>query len=92
MPIRYKLYLATKSGELMTEFYSKKELERYRKEDSENLFECAEHMIFRFNRNLDDDEEKRYAYKLEKVSVRVIGIEPYYGLNISDDMCKPEFK
>lgn len=65
------------------------------KSEDIDLFECAERMVNKFNRQKPkrgNQIVKRYAYKLEKVSVNVIGSFPYYGLNISNDMCKPEFK
>ena len=92
MATKYKLYIATESGDLTTEFYTKKELEKHRYDESESLFELAERMVYKFNRYEKDQTKKRYAYKLEKVSVVVLGSEQYYGLNISTEMCNPEFK
>ncbi len=96
MAVKYKLYSIEENGKIHEEFYTKKELEQHRQEVDENLFECAEHMVFAFNssikRRRGNEQPKRFAYKLEKISVNVIGSEPYYGLNVSSDMCEPEFK
>lgn len=89
---KYKLYTAQEDGKTLTEFYSKKDLDRFKYEDSDTLFECAERMAYKFNRGVKDGEQKRYAYKLEKVTVEVLGKEEYYGMNISSQMYEPEFK
>ena len=92
MATKYKLYAIDENGKEHREFYTKKELEKYQLPNEElNLFECAERMIFAFNRGVDEEEDKRYCYKLEKVSVQVLGSEPYYGLNVSEEMCRAEF-
>lgn len=94
MPTRYKLYTIEEDrATIHKELYTKSELEKFKVIPSEDidLFECAERMVGRFNRTLRDGGLKRYAYKLEKVSVQVIGSEEYYGLHVSPEMCKPEF-
>lgn len=92
MATKYKLYAIEESGKEHREFYTKKELEKYQLPNKElNLFECAERMVYEFNRGVSKEEDKRYCYKLEKVSVQVLGSEPYYGLNVSEEMCKAEF-
>lgn len=94
MPIKYKLYTATERGQYFEEFYSKPELEKHKIEPDEDidLFECASRMVNRFNRTLREGEDSRYAYKLEKISVRVIGSFAFSGLGVSHEMCEPEFK
>ena len=95
MPKKYKAYMIEEDGKTVhEEFYSKKELNKHKIDPDEDidLFECAERMVNRFNRSLQEGEEKRYLYKLEEVTVRVIGSEAYYGLNVSQSMCEPEFK
>lgn len=94
MKTKYKLYLADEEGELYEEFYTKRELVHFKIDKTEDisLFECAERMVHKFNRSLKEGESKRYAYKLERVTVTVLGSYPYYGLNISLSMCEPEFK
>ena len=99
MPTKYKLYTVEEDGKTFhEEFYTKKQLLRYKMKNDEevSLFECAERMVFAFNRGTKSKrgftENKRYAYKLEKVTVQVLGSEAYYGLNISSSMCEAEFK
>lgn len=92
MPIRYKLYTIEEGGKEYREWYTKKQLQKYQlPEGGLSLFECAERMVFKFNRSIRDSEKERFAYKLEKVSVSVVGSEAYYGLNVSQEMCDPEF-
>lgn len=88
---KYKLYTAQEDGSILKEFFTKKEIEKFRTEDDQTLFECVESMVFKFNAGIRDVEKKRYAYKLEKVTVEVIGSQEYYGLNIGSEMCEPEF-
>jgi len=95
MPKKFKVYTVEEDTQTFhEEFYKKKELVKYKIDPDEDidLFECAERMVNKFNRTLNKGENKRYVYKLEEVTVRVLGSEAYYGLNISEDMCKPEFK
>jgi hypothetical protein len=95
MATKYKLYTVEEDRQTFhEEFYSLKDLNKFKIQPDEDidLFECAERMVNKFNRSLQKGENKRYAYKLEKVTVRVIGSAPYYGLNISQEMCEPEFK
>lgn len=89
--IKYKLYTVTNNGIYLKEYFSKSEIEKFRTEDEQTLFECAENMIYKFNRGCLTECEKRYVYKLEKVTVRVIGSQEYYGLNIGSADCEPEF-
>ncbi|MTB53025.1 hypothetical protein [Lewinella sp. W8] len=94
MPTKYKLYYATNGGEYGEEFYSKADLMKHNyAEEGEDvdLFECAGFMLDRFNRKAEYSK-KRHCYKLEKVTVRVLGSYPFYGLNVSEAMCEPEFK
>lgn len=95
MPTKYKLYTVEEDCKTFhEEFYTKADLLKHcvNLEEDITLFECAERMVYKFNRTLKEGELKRYAYKLEKVTVRVLGSEAYYGLNISEQMCAPEFK
>jgi len=74
MAVKYKLYLVHENDTYSTEFYSKKELESYKtdKDEDIDLFECAERMVNKYNRQKvirGNETVKRYAYKLEKVSV-----------------------
>lgn len=94
MPTKYKLYTIEEDCRTVhQEYYSKADLVKHKTNPDEDidLFECAERMVHRFNWTLKDGERKRYAYKLEKVTVRVLGSEEYYGLNVSPEMCEPEF-
>lgn len=92
MPTKYKVYSIEISGKEHHELYTKKEIEQFQLDDeSLTLFECAERMVSQFNRRVENQEDKRYCYKLEKVSVQVLGSEAYYGLNVSNEMCKPKF-
>ncbi len=94
MATRYKLYYASEGGEYGEEIYTKKDLLKYHYDKLEdvNLWECAELMMSNYNRTIKGDGEKsRYCYKLEEIKIKVLGSFPYYGLLVSDEMCKPEF-
>lgn len=93
MAVKYKLYTAEENGNTLKEYFTKKELLQYKitKDEEITLFECAERMVGKFNRTVKEGERKRYAYKLEKVTINVLGSEVYYGLNVSNEMTKPEF-
>jgi hypothetical protein len=93
MATRYRLYYIEEEGrKTFIETVTKKQLLKFKFDSEEiNLFELAERMMAKFNRGVAKGESKRYAYKLEKVTVQVIGSQPYYGLNISTEMCEAEF-
>lgn len=92
--IRYKLYYANGNGNTNSEYFTKNDILKFKREEFDTLFEMAEHMMFKFNQSLARHEhmDKRYCYKLEEVRVKVLGSEQYYGLKIGEDDIKPEFK
>ena len=86
----YKLYTATERGDYFEEYYTKQELLKFKMEEDWELFECAEYMVSAFNRGEKDVTQKRYAYKLELLTIEVVGSNQFYGLNISAEMYQAE--
>lgn len=90
--IMYKAYYAEEdNNDIITEFFQGSSLKRFVQDfpDSGNYFEALEYFIYNvYNKK---NTVKRYPYKLEKITVELIGSQDFYGLGISPKMCEIEF-